>query len=499
MDLRVTPNAMGVISVVRELHVSLDESGNLVGLPDEMQKALKSMPQALASTAPTQAAPAAASSGGSGSGGSSSSSSSSFFSSLFRGGGSSSAGGGSSSSSSSTGEGAPAISAPFNCKREVHVTLDETAPYGMRDIPKEWEAMLSSSGISRSEVQAHPQETLDVLKFHLEGRGAGAKPAMPSQGALEASLASARASVFDTATDPTTLFTVSAGHKLGEGASGVVKLGMDKRSGQKVAIKIAPAADMANLKNEIALQAMSKHPSIVSLVGVYLHAQELWMVLEYVHGGTLTEVLGPSVPFPERCVAYVTRVLLEGLAFLHEQKRLHRDIKSDNVLVDFSGDVKIADFGFAVALSAELNKRKSVVGTPFWMAPELIRGLEYDGKVDVWSLGITALEMADGEPPHLNEPPLRALFMIATSPAPTLKSPARWTPHFVDFLQQALEPEPARRATAEALLQVREPPPQQRLGCLCLILAHSNTHAHTHARTHAHSPLCAAPFHRLCL
>jgi serine/threonine protein kinase len=177
------------------------------------------------------------------------------------------------------------------------------------------------------------------------------------------------------------------------------------------------------------------------------------MVLEYIHGGTLTEVLGPSVPFPERCVAYVTRALLEGLAFLHDQKRLHRDIKSDNVLVDFDGRVKIADFGFAVGLSAELAKRKSVVGTPFWMAPELIRGQEYDGKVDVWSLGITALEMADGEPPHLNELPLRALFMITTNPPPRLKDAKKWTPAFVDFLERALELDPANRATAEELLR----------------------------------------------
>jgi serine/threonine protein kinase len=176
------------------------------------------------------------------------------------------------------------------------------------------------------------------------------------------------------------------------------------------------------------------------------------MVLEYIHGGTLTEVLGPSVPFPEQCIAYVTRVILEGLAFLHRQERLHRDIKSDNILVDFSGAVKIADFGFAVGLSAELAKRKSVVGTPFWMAPELIRGQLYDGKVDVWSLGITALEMADGEPPYLQEPPLRALFMIATNPPPSLKDPKKWSPQFCDFLKQSLELEPTNRATAEALL-----------------------------------------------
>jgi len=95
-------------------------------------------------------------------------------------------------------------------------------------------------------------------------------------------------------------------------------------------------------------------------------------------------------------IAYVCRESLMALAFLHRQHRLHRDIKSDNILVNKEGVVKIADFGFAINLTEEQNKRRSVVGTPYWMAPELIRGLEYDAKVDVWSMGITALEMADG-------------------------------------------------------------------------------------------------------
>ena len=179
----------------------------------------------------------------------------------------------------------------------------------------------------------------------------------------------------------------------------------------------------------------------------------MWIVLEFIHGGSLTEVLGPGIDFPESCIAYVCRRLLSALAFLHGEMRLHRDIKSDNVLVDFNGAVKVADFGFAIGLSEEAQKRKSVVGTPFWMAPELIRGVEYDGKVDVWSLGITALEMADGEPPHLHELPMRAMLLISTQPTPTLRKPERWSPEFRDFLALALHKNAEDRATAAALLQ----------------------------------------------
>ena len=138
---------------------------------------------------------------------------------------------------------------------------------------------------------------------------------------------------------------------------------------------------------------------------------------------------------------------------MHRQHRLHRDIKSDNLLVGFSGDVKIADFGFAAGLTEEQDKRRSVVGTPYWMAPELIRGAEYDAKVDVWSLGITALEMAEGEPPHLHEPPLRALLLITTQPAPLLREGAeRWSSKFRHFLKCALHVDAAKRASSEQLL-----------------------------------------------
>ena len=123
--------------------------------------------------------------------------------------------------------------------------------------------------------------------------------------------------------------------------------------------------------------------------------------------GSLTEVLGPTVFFPEAHIAYVCREVLQALQYLHHNNRLHRDIKSDNVLINTRGEIKIADFGFAVGLTEEEDRRKSVVGTPFWMAPELIRGCGYDGSVDVWSLGITVLEMTNGEPPYYREPPLR--------------------------------------------------------------------------------------------
>ena len=129
--------------------------------------------------------------------------------------------------------------------------------------------------------------------------------------------------------------------------------------------------------------------------------------MELMDAGCLTEILGPDINFPESHIAYVCKCILQALDYLHRNNKLHRDIKSDNVLLSSKGTIKLADVGFAVGLTQEEDRRKSVVGTPFWMAPELIRGIAYDGSVDIWSLGITALEMADGEPPYYHEPPLR--------------------------------------------------------------------------------------------
>lgn len=339
------------------------------------------------------------------------------------------------------------ISAPFNVQHNIHVQVDASAPTGFKGLPAEWDAMLSASGISKAEISAHPQAVLDILQFHMEGPAAPSPPKLPKKESLDRDLDQAS---LITKGDPAPLFENLK--KLGEGASGTVFLAIDKRTRKKVAVKMAPASDLANLKTEIALQKLSAHKNVVSYVETFLHKDQLWIVLEYIHGGPLTEVLGPTIVFPEPMIAFVCREILQGLAYLHTQHRLHRDIKSDNVLVDFSGAVKIADFGFAAGLTEEQDKRRSVVGTPYWMAPELIRGQAYDAKVDVWSLAITAIEMAEGEPPHLHEQPLRALLLITTQPAPELRERERWSPKFKHFLKSSLMLEAAKRASSEQLL-----------------------------------------------
>lgn len=318
------------------------------------------------------------------------------------------------------------VSEPYNFQHVRHVEIDPRTSTGFSGLPPTMRQVLKASGISREEAGRHPQQVLDVLNFHM---GDSAPPAtlktskkemvpLPSRNTLARNMATAASATIKTS-DYREIYADF--RKLGQGASGVVYSAVDKRNGRKVALKIGNISDLQELANEIGLQSLCKHPNIVECIEAYAFNQEVCMVIELVEGGTLTDCLDLEYPMPEQAIAYVCKQILLGLKNLHGHNRLHRDIKSDNILIDQKGNVKIADFGFAINLTTDAAKRTSVVGTPYWMAPELIRGQEYDFKVDVWSLGITAVEMAEGEPPLMREPPLRALLLITINPAPSLK------------------------------------------------------------------------------
>ncbi len=340
------------------------------------------------------------------------------------------------------------ISQPFNFKHVQCVKPDPHSSTGFSGLPAPMRAVLKASGISKEETTANPQAVLDVLNFHMDGQGQNAPKQLPSRESVSRNMSKA---LGIKSSDYRENYTIIK--KLGQGASGTVYSATQKDTGRKVALKIAPAAELAELQNEIGLQSLCKHPNIVECIEAYVFGDEVCIVMELVIGGSLTDCLDTSSPMPEKHIAYVCKKMLMALAFVHKQYRLHRDIKSDNVLIDMAGQVKVADFGFAINLTTEQSKRNSIVGTPYWMAPEIIREQAYDAKVDIWSLGITAIEMAEGEPPFLNEPPLRALLLITINPAPTLKDKSgRWTPAFSHFLSRCMDLKAEKRATAEQLL-----------------------------------------------
>jgi hypothetical protein len=246
--------------------------------------------------------------------------------------------------------------------------------------------------------------------------------------------------------------------KVGEGAAGEVFLATDSRSGAKVAIK-KMQLNPQNAKlliTEIGIMRSSKHPNIVEYMDSYLlDNDKLWVIMEFMGGGCLTEVLEQyeHVQMTEAQIAYACLESLRGLAYIHSLHRIHRDIKSDNILLGSDGQVKLADFGYAAQLTQQKQKRNTIVGTPYWMAPELIKGQAYDQKVDLWSLGIMCMEMCEGEPPYMEFPPLRALFLITTKGIPGLKEPAKWSPDLQDFLAKCLNKEADQRPDSATLLK----------------------------------------------
>jgi len=160
----------------------------------------------------------------------------------------------------------------------------------------------------------------------------------------------------------------------------------------------------------------------------------------------------PEFKFTELQIAAVSASVIKGLAFLHAYGISHRDIKSGNVLLKATGEVKLADFGVSHKLQHERDKMKTLAGSPYWCAPELITADSYDNKVDIWAAGIVAIEMAETRPPHWDMEPLQVIFHIPKEPPPKLKNPERWSPEFLDFLDKCLKKNPEERATAKQLL-----------------------------------------------
>eukprot|EP00096_Caligus_rogercresseyi_P009480 TRINITY_DN3232_c0_g1_i1.p1 TRINITY_DN3232_c0_g1~~TRINITY_DN3232_c0_g1_i1.p1 ORF type:complete len:526 (-),score=87.05 TRINITY_DN3232_c0_g1_i1:145-1722(-) len=253
--------------------------------------------------------------------------------------------------------------------------------------------------------------------------------------------------------------------KLGEGSYGSVYKSIHKESSQVLAIKQVPVdTDLQEIIKEISIMQQCDSPYVVKYYGSYFKNTDLWIVMEYCGAGSVLDIMklrglynnlpkGEVLPLTEDEIATILCDTLKGLEYLHLRKKIHRDIKSGNILLNNEGHAKLADFGVAGQLTDTMAKRNTVIGTPFWMAPEVIQEIGYDCVADIWSLGITALEMAEGKAPYGEIHPMRAIFMIPAKPAPTFNKPGKWSSQIIDFVSRCLVKNPKERATASELLQ----------------------------------------------
>ncbi|KAG1700914.1 Mitogen-activated protein kinase kinase kinase kinase 3 [Nymphon striatum] len=250
--------------------------------------------------------------------------------------------------------------------------------------------------------------------------------------------------------------------RVGSGTYGDVYKARRLCSGEMAAIKIIKVEagdDFSIIQQEILFMKDCRNSNIVAFFGSYLRRDKLWICMEYCGGGSLQDIYHITGPLTELQIAYVIKESIKGLSYLHSMGKIHRDVKGANILLTDDGDVKLADFGVSAQITATISKRKSFIGTPYWMAPEVAaveRTGGYNQQCDVWASGITAIELAELQPPMFDLHPMRALYLMSKKSfkPPTLKDRNKWSPCFHNFVKEALTKNPKKRPSSDKLISV---------------------------------------------
>lgn len=335
------------------------------------------------------------------------------------------------------------ISGLIDVEHVLHVTVDEDK--GFIGLPPDLERAVKASGISHQDIIKNPDKAVNIINFMSGGNQNLPPPAIekpltelpPVEQVIKIG-------------DPRAVLEGLT--KIDEGSTCTVYTAMYQ--GKKIAVKEMLLNEKTEkiLIDETRLMSTMKDPHITEFYDAYRDGDKLWIFMELMDGGSLTNV-ATFCDCQEPHIAFFAREILHALKYMHSQNKIHRDIKTDNVLLTSDGQVKISDFGYTIQLSDHSDKRRSIVGTPYWMAPELIQATPYSYSVDIWSLGILCRELAEGEPPYVQEPPMKALFLIVSKGIPEISNKKERSPEFLDFLNKCLERDADKRPTAEQLLE----------------------------------------------
>ena len=347
-------------------------------------------------------------------------------------------------------EGGVAVSSPYSFRHAIHVTFDEEKGE-YQGLPPSMAQLINQNHFTKEEIRENPQGVLDVLNFVAgENPGIQSAPEIPKDKEAKRELPP-----LEELLQPTNpRDSLQDFEKLDEGSTGIIFKAFDPQLREVVAVKEMPLTEKNEklLLEETQLMAVMSHPNIVRFYRAHRVDHTLWILMELMDGGSLTNV-ATYCECQEPHIAYFAREVLKALEYMHANNMIHRDIKTDNVLLKANGEVRLADFGYAAQLSCSTESRKSIVGTPYWMAPELIKGQPYSFGVDIWSLGIMCRELAEGEPPYVEQAPMRALFLIHTYGIPEISDKDQRSEEFLDFLDQCLQVDPEKRPTATQLLE----------------------------------------------
>ncbi|KAK8878067.1 hypothetical protein M9Y10_004830 [Tritrichomonas musculus] len=394
------------------------------------------------------------------------------------------------------------ITGPQSFKHEIHVSKDSAT--GFIGLPDWMEKKLKMSGIKKQEVIDHPNEVIQVMNFvnknvNVSENSTQADPtrqnplrssnkkskndsvntkkpdqdpkpeepntpsksdSKPKSKTPEQASTPQEEKVSNTVVQHSTVENVDPKTflsdivQIGSGGTSTVFKAKMAPDNKIVAVKAIDldANERDIIQNEVDVQSALHNKNIVQIYRVVENQDWLYICMEYIDGGPLTDIV-TICTMTEQQMAFIIREVLSALAVIHDSQKIHRDIKSDNILVSLDGSVKLADFGYTAQLANKNEKRKTVCGTPYWMAPELIQGYEYGTEVDIWSLGIMCIEMAEGVPPYLDEQPMRALYLIVVNGVKGLSDRDNWSSEFNDLIDSCLQVDPSKRPTAHALLE----------------------------------------------